>query len=68
MKGRGVLTCQRFNKLSTIYRLCAALEVEPAEVLPRIMGMCERSYPDVVMGRDENPSDESGEGLDDANL
>ncbi len=54
---------QRFNKLATIYRLCAALEVEPTDVLPRITGICDKSSPDVVVCQDEKLSDKSKEGL-----
>ncbi len=57
------LTRQRFNKLATIYRLCAALEVEMADVLPSISGMCDKSHPDMVTSQDKKPSDESMEEL-----
>lgn len=57
----GVLTSQSFNKLAAIYRLCAALEVEPADVLPRITGICEKSSPDAAVSQGEMLSDKSGE-------
>ncbi len=57
------LTRQRFNKLDTIYRLCAALEVEPADVLPRITGICDKSSPDMDTRQDEKMSDKSREEL-----
>ncbi len=53
------MTRQRFNKLATICRLCAALEVELTDVLPRITGICDKSSPDVVISQDEKLSDES---------
>ncbi len=44
----------RFNKLAAIYRLCAALAVELADVPPTISGMCEN----------QKLSDKSTEGLE----
>ncbi len=57
------MTRQRFNKLATIYKLCAVLEVEPADVLSRITGICDKAPPDVVICRDEKLTDESEEEL-----
>ncbi len=54
---------QRSNKLAIIYRLCAALDVEPAEVLPRISGICDKSSQDMVIRQDEKLSDKSREEL-----
>ncbi len=62
MKGCA-LTRERFNKLATIYRLCAALEVEMADVLPGIPGICDKPHPDMVISRDKKPSDKSMEEL-----
>ncbi len=46
------------DKLTTIYRLCAALEVELTDVLPRrIIVICDKSYPDVVISQDEKLSE-----------
>ncbi len=60
----GALTRQRFNKLAAIYRLCAALEVEPADVLPRITGICDKTSPDVVTSQGKKLSDKSRENLE----
>ncbi len=57
------MTRQRFNKLATIYRLCAALEVEPADVLPRITGICDKSSPDMAICQNGKLPDMSGERL-----
>lgn len=56
MKGRA-LTRRSFNKLAAIYRLCAALEVEPADVLPCITVISDRSSPRPVAGQNMNPPD-----------
>ncbi len=55
---------QRFNKLATIYRLCAVLEVELIDVLPRIKGICDKPSPDMYIGHGEKPSDKSRGELD----
>ncbi len=52
---------QIFNKLATIYRLCAVLEVELTDVLPRIKGICDKPSPDMAIGKGEKLSDKSRE-------
>jgi hypothetical protein len=51
------LTCQKFNKLAAIYRLCAALEVDPTDVLPGITAACDKVSPEVVKNQDEKLPD-----------
>jgi len=51
------------DKLTTIYRLCAALEVELTDVLPRIIVICDKSSPDVVISQDEKLYDKFKEEL-----
>lgn len=45
------------DKLTTIYRLCAALEVELTDVLPINIVICDKSSPDVVIIPGEKLSD-----------
>lgn len=47
------MVCQIFNKLATIYRLCAALEVDPADVMHGITVVCCNSSPEVILNLDE---------------
>lgn len=51
------------DKLTAIYRLCAALEVELTDVLPRIIVISDKSSPDVVISQDEKLPDKFKEEL-----
>lgn len=62
MKGRA-LTHQSFNKLAAIYRLCAALEVEPTDVLPCISVVSDRSSPHPLAGQDGKSPDNGKTGI-----
>ncbi len=56
-----VANCERDNypmdKLATIYRLCAALEVELTDVLTSITVIHDKPSPDAVISQDEKLSD-----------
>ena len=51
------------DKLTTIYRLCAALEVELTDVLPIIIVIGDKSSPDVVIIQGEKLSDKFKDDL-----
>ncbi len=56
-------SAQALRKLTTIYRICAALEVELTDVLPSITVICDKTSPGAVISQDEKRSDKFMEEL-----